>query len=142
MRTASAWTARWPPAPATSANTRRAVARIYESLETCPDDLLLFLHHVPYTHKLHSGKTVIQYIYDSHYEGADAVEGYVRQWKSLRGLVDEQRYNAGAGAAAISGWPGRGVARRGDRMVPADVEDPRCQRAAWDITPAASRRRR
>ncbi len=70
-----------------------AVARTYESVESCPDDLLLFLHHVPYTHKLHSGKTVIQYIYDSHYEGADAVEGYVRQWKSLRGLVDEQRYN-------------------------------------------------
>jgi alpha-glucuronidase len=70
-----------------------AVARTYESVESCPDDLLLFLHHVPYTHKLHSGKTVIQYIYDSHYEGADAVEGYVRQWKSLRGLMDEQRYN-------------------------------------------------
>jgi alpha-glucuronidase len=69
-----------------------AVARVYESVESCPDDLLLFLHHVPYTHKLHSGKTVIQYIYDSHYEGADAVEGYVRQWESLRGSVDEQRY--------------------------------------------------
>jgi alpha-glucuronidase len=68
------------------------VAKIFESVETCPDDLLLFLHHVPYTHKLHSGKTVIQYIYDSHYEGADAVEGYVKQWKTLRGLVDEQRY--------------------------------------------------
>ena len=35
-----------------------------------PDDLLLFFHHVPYTYRLHSGKTVIQYIYDSHYEGA------------------------------------------------------------------------
>jgi alpha-glucuronidase len=69
-----------------------AIARLWESVETCPDDLLLFLHHVPYPHKLHSGKTVIQYIYDSHYEGASAVEGYARQWKSLRGLVDEQRY--------------------------------------------------
>ena len=26
-----------------------AVARRYESLESCPDELLLFLHHVPYT---------------------------------------------------------------------------------------------
>ena len=33
-----------------------------ESLAKCPDDLLLFIHHVPYTYKLHSGKTVIQYI--------------------------------------------------------------------------------
>jgi len=68
------------------------VARIYESLTTCPDDLLLFMHHVPYTHVLHSGKTVIQYLYDSHYEGAQAVEGFVRQWKSLEGRVDERRY--------------------------------------------------
>jgi alpha-glucuronidase len=69
-----------------------AVARMYESLATCPDDLLLFMHHVPYNYKLHSGKTVIQYLYDSHYEGAQDVEGYVREWKSLQGGVDQQRY--------------------------------------------------
>jgi len=69
-----------------------AVARMYESLATCPDDLLLFMHHVPYTYVLHSGKTVIQYLYDSHYEGARAVEDYVRAWKSLQGRVDDRRY--------------------------------------------------
>ena len=69
-----------------------AVARLYESLATCPDDLLLFLHHVPYTYKLHSGKAVIQFIYDSHYEGADAVAGYVDAWKPLKGRIDDQRY--------------------------------------------------
>ncbi len=72
---------------------RPAVAAHLESLATCPDDLLLFLHHVPYTYKLHSGKTVIQSIYDSHYEGADAAAAYVEQWRSLRGLIDEHRYN-------------------------------------------------
>jgi alpha-glucuronidase len=70
------------------------VAARYETLAACPDDLLLFLHHVPYTYKLKSGKTVIQSIYDSHYEGADAVAGFVEQWKSLKGLVDDERYNA------------------------------------------------
>jgi alpha-glucuronidase len=69
-----------------------AVARMYESIENCPDDLLLFFHHVPYTHRLRSGKTVIQYIYDSHYEGADRVASYVREWKSLRGKIDDRRY--------------------------------------------------
>ena len=68
------------------------VARDYESPAACPDDLILFLHHVPYTYKLHSGKTVIQSIYDSHYEGAEAVSGYVRQWEGLRGLIDPRRY--------------------------------------------------
>lgn len=71
---------------------RPAVTSMYESLDACPDDLLLFLHHVPYTHVLHSGKTVIQYIYDSHYEGAFAVAESVRLWKPLQGAIDEQRY--------------------------------------------------
>src|ERR1035438_7579518 len=71
---------------------RPAVTSMYESLGACPDDLLLFLHHVPYTYVLHSGKTVIQYIYDSHYEGADAVAATVRQWSLLQGAIDEQRY--------------------------------------------------
>jgi len=69
-----------------------AVAKVYESLATCPDNLLLFLHHVPYTYRLHSGKTVIQYLYDAHYQGADAVAAYVREWKSLKGRIDDRRY--------------------------------------------------
>jgi len=68
------------------------VAQKYESLETCPDELLLFLHHVPYTHVLHSGKTVIQHLYDAHYQGAAEAAGFVGDWKSLNGRVDEQRY--------------------------------------------------
>ena len=31
------------------------VQKLYETLGTCPDDLLLFMHHVPYTHVLHDG---------------------------------------------------------------------------------------
>jgi alpha-glucuronidase len=69
------------------------IARMYESLETTPDNLLLFFHHVPYTYVLHSGKTVIQHIYDSHYGGAQRVQDYVAQWKSLRGLIDDDRYH-------------------------------------------------
>jgi alpha-glucuronidase len=41
---------------------------------------------------LHSGKTVIQHIYDSHYDGAAEVAEYVWQWRSLEGRIDEQRY--------------------------------------------------
>ncbi len=69
------------------------IAKVYESLETTPDNLLLWFHHVSYTYKLHSGKTVIQHIYDSHYEGAENAENYVHEWESLKGLVDEERYD-------------------------------------------------
>jgi alpha-glucuronidase len=74
---------------------RPPVAKMYESLATCPDELLLFMHHVPYTHKLRgSGKTVIQHIYDTHYEGAAAAQAYVDQWKSVESKIDEPRYRA------------------------------------------------
>lgn len=71
---------------------RPEAARLFESLATCPDDLLLFFHHVPYTYKLHSGQTVIQYLYDSHYAGAETAASYARAWESLKGRIDRERY--------------------------------------------------
>jgi len=69
-----------------------AVQKIYEPLSACPDELLLFFHHVPYKHVLHSGKTVIQHIYDSHYEGAEQAQDFIGQWKNLEGHIDGERY--------------------------------------------------
>jgi len=68
------------------------VQRLYEPLERCPDNLLLFFHHVPYTHVLHSGKTVVQHVYDSHYEGADRARNFISQWQTLSGRIDDERY--------------------------------------------------
>ena len=70
------------------------VRKIYESLTSTPDNLLLFFHHVPYTYKLRSGKTVIQTIYDSHYAGAGKTKQFVSQWQSLYHRVDDDRFHA------------------------------------------------
>jgi alpha-glucuronidase len=66
--------------------------KLYESLANTPDDLLLFFHHVPYTFQLHSGKTVIQTIYDLHYDGAGRAAQFASQWRPLRGHIDDSRY--------------------------------------------------
>lgn len=71
-----------------------SVAAMFESLATCPDALLLFMHHVPYTYMLHSGKTVIQHIYDSHYQGAAEAQTFAEKWRRLHGRIDEERYAA------------------------------------------------
>jgi len=68
VATGTGYTGQYPP----------AVTKIYESVKTTPDNLLLFFHHVPYTYRLHSGKTVIQSIYDSHYEGAERAREFVK----------------------------------------------------------------
>jgi alpha-glucuronidase len=72
-------------------------AQRFESLQTCPDELLLFFHHVPYAHVLHSGKTVIQHIYDTHFAGVERVEQMVQRWAGLdrgsqAGPVDDVAY--------------------------------------------------
>ena len=64
----------------------------YEDLSSCPDELLLFFHHVPYTHILRSGKTVIQHIYDTHFAGVEKVEQYESVWESLEPFLDEESY--------------------------------------------------
>jgi alpha-glucuronidase len=70
------------------------VAKMYESLKTCPDNLLLFMHHVPYSYRLPNGQTVIQEIYNLHYQGAQEAAGQVEQWKTLRGLIPPQPYES------------------------------------------------
>jgi alpha-glucuronidase len=67
-------------------------AELFESLEQCPDELLLFFHHVPYTHVLHSGKTVIQHIYDTHFAGADEAAELLSSWQTLQAVVEDKLY--------------------------------------------------
>lgn len=55
-------------------------ADTFEALGTCPDELLLFFHHVPYGHVLHSGSTVVQHIYDTHFAGVEQVEAMIAAW--------------------------------------------------------------
>ncbi|CAM5782012.1 alpha-glucuronidase [Cellulomonas persica] len=66
---------------------------VYESLETCPDELLLFFHHVPYTHVLHSGSTVVQHVYDTHVEGAAATQRMRDTWRDVRGVVPDEVFD-------------------------------------------------
>ena len=68
------------------------VQKEYESLAACPDNLLLFFHHVPWTYVLHSRKTVIQHVYDSHYSGADQAQDFIARWQKLSGHLDQDQY--------------------------------------------------
>ncbi len=64
-------------------------ASMYNDPKTCPEELLLFFHHIPYTWKLSTGKTLIQHIYDSHFEGVEEVENMIATWKKLEGKVSQ-----------------------------------------------------
>ncbi|WP_078394152.1 alpha-glucuronidase family glycosyl hydrolase [Shouchella patagoniensis] len=67
------------------------VQTIYGERESCPDELLLFFHHVPYRHRLKSGKTVIQHIYDSHFAGVEKVEQWANEWSTFKETVPKHQ---------------------------------------------------
>jgi alpha-glucuronidase len=65
-------------------------ALMYESPGTCPEELLLFFHHVPYLQRLKSGETVLQHIYNTHFDGVEQVIGLKEQWLCLQGLINDE----------------------------------------------------
>lgn len=67
-------------------------ASVFRNKETCPENLLLFFHRLPYTYRLSSGKTLIQHVYDTHFEGYEEVEKMEQEWNSLEGRISEKVY--------------------------------------------------
>jgi len=64
----------------------------YNSVDTCPQELLLFFHRVRYDYMLKTGKTLIQHIYDTHFEGVEDVRTMIAAWESIRGAIDGDLY--------------------------------------------------
>ena len=68
----------------------------YENPETCPDQYLLFYHRLPYSFRMKDGRTLIQRIYDDHFEGYDETERMAGVIRSLpfpepdRGIILER----------------------------------------------------
>jgi alpha-glucuronidase len=69
-------------------------AEMFEDMNKCPEELLLFFHRVEYKHRLKSGKTLIQHIYDTHFEGVEEAEKFRTRWLSLKGKIDKERFDA------------------------------------------------
>ncbi|CDZ23206.1 Alpha-glucuronidase [[Clostridium] cellulosi] len=63
-------------------------AQMYEHIESCPENLLLFFHHMPYDFVLKSGLTILQHIYDRHFRGVEEVVELQKIWDSLQDEID------------------------------------------------------
>ena len=55
----------------------------YEDPETCPDLYLLFYHRLPYSFRMKDGRTLIQRIYDDHFEGYEETLSMAETIRSL-----------------------------------------------------------
>jgi endo-1,4-beta-xylanase len=61
---------------------------------TTPDELLLWFHRLPWSHRLKSGDTLWEGLVRTYSRGADEARALASRWQALRGKVDEERHLA------------------------------------------------
>jgi alpha-glucuronidase len=61
-------------------------------LRTCPENLLLWFHHLPWDHPMRSGRTLWDELCHRYTAGVAAVERMRRGWDDLEPLVDGARF--------------------------------------------------
>lgn len=69
-----------------------SLTELFDRRETCPQELLLYFHRLPYTYVLKNGKTLLQHIYDTHFEGVQEVERYICQWDCLKAKIPDTTF--------------------------------------------------
>jgi len=64
----------------------------FDDMATCPEELLLWFHHVPWDHVMRSGRTLWQELQHRYDAGVAWVERMCHIWQGLRGQVDPERH--------------------------------------------------
>ncbi len=64
----------------------------YGDINKVPEELLLWFHHVPWDHKMNSGRTLWNELGYKYQEGINQVREMQKQWDSLEGKIDELRF--------------------------------------------------
>lgn len=108
------------------------LASLYNSIETCPEELLLWFHHVPWTHRMSSGRTLWDEICHRYDRGVKKVREYQAVWEKAKPYVDAERWEAVRAKLEIQEsdarwWRDACVQYFGEfsgMPVPADVEQP------------------
>jgi alpha-glucuronidase len=75
-----------------TAQYRDELARLYEDINTCPEEYLLWFHHVPWTYKMKNGQTLWENMQTKYNEGVRQVEEMAARWQEMKPYVDEQRW--------------------------------------------------
>ena len=71
-----------------------SLARVFDSLEQCPEEYLLWFHHVNWNQKLRSGRSLWDELCYKYQKGVDEVRAFQRIWKDMQPYVDAERYQA------------------------------------------------
>ena len=75
-----------------TAQYREPYCSMYDDINTCPERYLLWFHHVPWSHRMKSGRTVYEEMQFHYNRGVEEVEDFVRIWQEVKPIIDEQRW--------------------------------------------------
>jgi alpha-glucuronidase len=65
---------------------------LFDDPATCPEKLLLFFHRLRYDHVMADGRTLLQRIYDDHFNGAQEAEALKAAWEQLKDKMPERTF--------------------------------------------------
>ena len=65
---------------------------LYNNVETCPENLILWFHHLPWDYKMKSGRTLWDELCYTYQEGIGEAASFIKVWESVEKYVDSQRY--------------------------------------------------
>ncbi len=68
-------------------------ARLWEDQATCPEQWLLWFHHVSWRQRLASGRTLWDELCFAYYTGVDSVHWMQKAWEDMRRHIDAERWD-------------------------------------------------
>ena len=69
------------------------IRKMYEDLATCPEEFLLWFHHVSWNYKMKSGNTLWEELCSRYYSGVDEVRSMQQIWGKQKGKIDEEQFD-------------------------------------------------
>ncbi|HEX2920711.1 MAG TPA: alpha-glucuronidase family glycosyl hydrolase [Bacteroidales bacterium] len=69
------------------------VGKVFDNIETCPEENLLWFHHVSWDYRMKSGRTLWDEMCYRYSLGVDSVKWMKQEWEKSKGLIDDERFN-------------------------------------------------
>jgi alpha-glucuronidase len=69
------------------------VRNTFEKIESCPENLLLWFHYVPWDYKMKSGRTLWNELCFKYNDGVNSVRDMENQWSKLEKYIDKERFD-------------------------------------------------
>lgn len=66
----------------------------FAKLQTCPENVIVWFHHVPWDHRMKSGRIFWEELALHYQRGVDWVRAARKEWQALSGVIDVERHAA------------------------------------------------